>query len=107
MWVLTGDKPDTSISIAFSCKLITHDFIIFDFKGKFTKEDYFDILNKNLLIIELNSNKRFALLIVTDELSLISQDEHLEEKVRNIIYQILVLSACYIMQFTYMLSFIS
>ena len=98
------------MSIAFSCKLITHDFIIFDFKDKFTKEDYFNIINQNLELINLlksSCNKRFALLIVTEELSLISSDEDLEEKVRNIIYQILVLSACYIMQFTYMLSFIS
>jgi len=34
VWVLTGDKTDTAKSIAFSCRLITHEFVIFEFIEK-------------------------------------------------------------------------
>ena len=38
VWVLTGDNPDTSISIAFSSNLINSSFTILDFKDlNFTK----------------------------------------------------------------------
>lgn len=83
VWVLTGDKPDTSMSVAFSCKLITHDFKIFDFENKFTKEDYINIINKNLDHINSTKtlNRKYALLIITEELTLITSDDELLDKV--------------------------
>ncbi|TRY98765.1 hypothetical protein DNTS_025502, partial [Danionella cerebrum] len=31
LWVLTGDKPETAINIAYSCKLLEHEDLVFTF----------------------------------------------------------------------------
>lgn len=31
VWVLTGDKPETAINIAYSCKLLDHEDLVFTF----------------------------------------------------------------------------
>lgn len=84
VWVLTGDKTDTAKSIAFSCQLITHEFVIFEIKDK--NKSYIS-LNLNKFLKEINDNnnsgKKFALIITSDELNKIMKDEELKEKVIN------------------------
>ena len=48
VWVLTGDKFDTAKSIAFSCKLITQDFKIFEFE-EFLNEKKISVYLDNFL----------------------------------------------------------
>ena len=82
VWVLTGDKPDTSVSIAFSCNLINSEFTIFDFRDlEFSKENFMNKMNENLHKIELNTKQKYGFLILTDELDLITSDEELTQKV--------------------------
>ena len=81
-WVLTGDNPETSISIAFSCNLINHEFTIFDFKDLvISKENYLRKINENLNKIDLYKNRKYGFLITSEELNLITSDEELTNKV--------------------------
>ena len=86
VWVLTGDKTDTAKSIAFSCKLISHEFLIFEFNNKVNRADILNNLNKFLKEIsdEKNSDKKFSLIVACDELNRIMSDEELKEKVKKL-----------------------
>ena len=82
VWVLTGDKPDTSISIAISCNLINSNFTIFDFKDlDISNINFLNRMNEILNKIEINNLNKYAFLILTEELSLITSDEELTQKV--------------------------
>ena len=81
VWVLTGDKPDTSLSIAFASKLITHKFNIIDFKNKISTEEIKINLDENINRIQCNFKEKFALLVVTEELEVIMSDKELTDKV--------------------------
>lgn len=81
VWILTGDKPDTSISIAFSCNLINHQFTIFDFKDIFSKEEFIKKMDENLLKIRSNPKRKHGLLILNEELKIITSDDLLTQKV--------------------------
>ncbi len=85
VWVLTGDKTDTAKSIAFSCKLISHEFLIFEFNNRANKSDILINLNKFFKEItdEKNSDKKFSLVVACDELNKIMNDEELKEKVKK------------------------
>ena len=90
IWVLTGDKMDTAKSIAYSCKLLDHTFIIFQFDNlnirdnseltfkikenlkKFIKQ-YFKSENEK----ENNKNK-YGLIVSMAELNIILGNEELE-----------------------------
>jgi phospholipid-transporting ATPase len=105
VWVLTGDKTDTAKSIAFSCKLITHQFVLFEFKEKssaneirekmidYMKRIQTDNENKQIQIntghnldneniqeenVEKN-NKKYALIVSIDEITRIMKNKDLEE----------------------------
>lgn len=80
IWVLTGDKPDTSLSIAFSCKLLTHEFIIFELKDS-SVEELDKLIQANLETIVLNPSKKYGLVVVTEALNLITSDISLTDKV--------------------------
>ena len=94
IWVLTGDNMDTAKSIAYSCKLITHDFIILEFPEKsklenitlklkeFSKIFYDNTIIKNntkyeMDNIEIPNRKKYALIISQNELNKITSDKHL------------------------------
>ena len=96
IWVLTGDKMDTAKSIAYSCKLITHDFIIFEFPEKLKLEKITNKLKefskiffeneqilKNDINLDINNihpqKKKYALIISENELNKITQDSHLTD----------------------------
>ena len=83
VWVLTGDKIDSAVSIAYSCKLLTKDFIIFEFKEKNTIEEISVAICEFNSIIDLESKRKFGLIIGTDELRLIFSNEELTENVND------------------------
>ena len=92
VWVLTGDKSDTSLSIAFASKLITHKFNILDFKNKISIEELRNSLDDNINRIKTNPKEKFALVVITEELEVIMSDEELTNKVRFIYYKFYELS---------------
>jgi len=85
VWVLTGDKPDTSLSIAFASRLITHKFNIIDFKNKISIDDIRSIIEENLLKMNSDSKEKYALLVVTEDIELIMSDQELTNKVLKIV----------------------
>ena len=78
IWMLTGDKMDTAKSIAFSCGLISHEYVIFELEENMT----FDSIETNLFeyykIIVANPNNKFALIVGMEELSKILGDDSLK-----------------------------
>jgi magnesium-transporting ATPase (P-type) len=80
--VLTGDKPDTSISVAFSAKLIDHEYRIFDFHNLNTKEMYLLKIFEYLEHVESNKNGKYGLILQTEELKMIQSDNELVDKVQ-------------------------
>ena len=82
VWVLTGDKTDTAKSIAFSCKLITHEFIIFELTENLSTDKLrtllVDSLNK-ILKKEGEGDRKYALIISSDEITRISNNDDLLE----------------------------
>lgn len=85
VWVLTGDKPDTSVSVAFSSKLIDHEYRIFEFSNLDTKEMYQSKISEYLEQIEFNKKGKFGLILQTDEFKMIESDSELSDKVRYIL----------------------
>jgi magnesium-transporting ATPase (P-type) len=81
VWVLTGDKPDTAVSIAFASKLITHKFIIIDFKNKISTDEIRSTIEESLLKICANSKEKYALVVITEDIELIMSEEELTNKV--------------------------
>ena len=81
VWVLTGDNTDSAVSIAFSCQLITLEFILFDFKNMFSIEELGNSMNEYSSKIDLDRNRKYGLIISTDELKLITSNSELIEKV--------------------------
>ena len=97
IWVLTGDKMDTAKSIAYSCKLLDHSFIIFQF-------DNLNIEDKSELIIiikeklkefikqylklenEKETNNKYGLIVSLTELNIILGNIELE----NIFYSLAI-----------------
>ena len=51
VWVLTGDKPDTALSVAFACNLITHEYVIIELIDK-NSTDLNQIVTESLLKLE-------------------------------------------------------
>ena len=97
IWVLTGDKMDTAKSIAYSCKLLDHSFIIFQFENYNTedkselifkiKESLKDFIKQYLTSEqekEKNNNNKYGLIVSMVELNLILGNEELE----NIFYSL-------------------
>lgn len=62
LWVLTGDKIETAINIAFSCNLITHDMIRVVIESR-TGSEVKAELDKGLLTIKAEGSAVFALVI--------------------------------------------
>ena len=81
MWVLTGDKPDTSMSIAFSCKLLTHEFIILEYPEKATHDELKVITDDYLKKVDELENKKFCLVMASDEITKMMQSKKLTNKV--------------------------
>ena len=97
IWVLTGDKMDTAKSIAYSCKLLDHSFIIFQF-DKVNSENKFDLINnikeslKDFIKQYLNyenekeNNNKYGLIVSMNELNIILGNEEIE----NIFYSLAI-----------------
>jgi phospholipid-transporting ATPase len=79
VWMLTGDKMDTAKSIAFSCKLITHEFNIFEIHEGSTKKEITENIKIALNSLAVDPLNKFALVIGADELNKITQDAILTE----------------------------
>ena len=96
IWVLTGDKMDTAKSIAYSCKLLDHSFIIFQF-------DSFNLENKEEAIFKLRENlknffkeyfsqnekhkhNKYGLVVSLNELNIILGNEEME----NLFYSLAI-----------------
>lgn len=62
LWVLTGDKIETAINIAFSCNLITHDMVRIIIESR-TGPEVKNELDKGLLTIKAEASAVFALVI--------------------------------------------
>ena len=82
IWLITGDKKDTSLSIAYGCKLFSHDFKLLDFDEKNSKEEINTDLDKFLSYLDNNRlKKKTGLIINSIQLDIISSDNELIEKV--------------------------
>ncbi len=79
IWMLTGDKMDTAKSIAFSCRLVTHDFKLLEITEKSSNLQIRNSLTEALKEIERDPNAQYALIISTDEISKIMHDSLLNE----------------------------
>jgi phospholipid-transporting ATPase len=86
VWVLTGDKVDTAKSIAFSCKLLTHEFVILEFPENSTHEELKILLDE--YIRKINSkekaNKKFCLVVASNEIAKMMESRKLTNKVISI-----------------------
>jgi len=80
IWMLTGDKMDTAKSIAFSCKLVTHEFTLIEIPEKSRKADINYFINNALDVIhsERDKNIKYALVLGTDEIARIMSDNILQ-----------------------------
>ena len=81
VWVLTGDKMDTAKSIAFSCKLINHNFFIFEFPENSTCEtinEHLKEFSKEFYLSE-GEQKRFAIVVSHNELLKILNNKTLSD----------------------------
>ena len=78
VWMLTGDKLDTAKNIAISCKLFQKEMKIIEIKEHLSKEEL-----KNDLLLKLKDddfndlNKKFGLIISSEELEKIFSDNFL------------------------------
>lgn len=81
VWILTGDKVDTAKSIAFSCKLMTHEFIILEYPENATYEDLKMITDDYLKKVNELQNKKFCLVIASDEITKMMKSKKLTTKV--------------------------
>jgi magnesium-transporting ATPase (P-type) len=81
VWVLTGDKTDTAKSIAFSCNLITHEFVLFEFKENSSSIDIKNSIKDFLNKIIVEPKDKYGLIVSIDEINKIMNNEHLREKV--------------------------
>ena len=81
VWVLTGDKVDTAKSIAFSCKLLTHEFIILEYPEKATHDELKVITDDYLKKVDELENKKFCLVMASDEITKMMQSKKLTNKV--------------------------
>ena len=96
IWVLTGDKMDTAKSIAYSCKLLDHSFIIFQFDSfniENINEAYLKIREnlKNFFKIyfeknEKEKNNKYGLIVSLNELNVILGNEEIE----NLFYSLAI-----------------
>ena len=79
VWVLTGDKVDTAKSIAFSCKLLSHEFEILEFEEQSSYEEIKSILEDFHRKIDFGDVlKKFGLVIASEELTLITKSDLIE-----------------------------
>ena len=82
IWVLTGDKMDTAKSIAYSCKLLDHSFIIFQFDN-FNNNNY-NIDDKSELIYKIKETlKDFIKQYLTSEQEKENNNEQEKENNNN------------------------
>ena len=96
IWVLTGDKMDTAKSIAYSCKLLDHSFIIFQFDIKFEnkaelvfkiRESLKEFIKQYLKSEnEKENNNKYGLIVSLTELNVILGNEEIE----NIFYSLAI-----------------
>ncbi len=93
VWVLTGDKTDTAKSIAFSCKLITHEFILLEFKERSNYKDIHDKLTEYLSQVNKEPNKKYALIVSLDEINKILSKPELTERVIFDIFNLILSSS--------------
>lgn len=85
IWMLTGDKVDTAKSIAFSCKLLTHDFEILELEEESSYEEIKVRINDFHKKIDFGRiDKKSGLILSSDELTLITNSD-LIERVLNIL----------------------
>ena len=82
MWVLTGDKVETAISVAFSCNLLTKDFEIMQFKEELEEEELEKQLDRFIDNENHDVNKKIGLIICSDELALMLGNSRLRKKVK-------------------------
>ena len=76
VWVLTGDKVDTAKSIAFSSKLITHEFKLFEFDGKTPVSEQLDAYKE---VRNKNEFSKYAIIIAQEQITEISNNLQLAD----------------------------
>jgi len=78
LWMLTGDKIETAVNIAFSCKLLTPEITRYYIDEKRSVQIFKQIKQaantQNLYVTE---ERRFALIVSGEALSRISKQEKL------------------------------
>jgi magnesium-transporting ATPase (P-type) len=78
IWMLTGDKMDTAKSIAFSCKLITYEFEVFELKENSNLQQINEKLVSSLeKLSEGGAGTKYGIIIGMDELDIILKDKNL------------------------------
>lgn len=89
IWMLTGDQKITAKSIAKSCKMITNEFDFTEFDEKSDVEKIkikLEDIKRKLFFM----NKKFSLLIGTDDITAILNNEELKDMVNEIILNFLI-----------------
>jgi magnesium-transporting ATPase (P-type) len=80
IWVLTGDKKENAINIAFSCKLLTKDITRYEISEKRSVQIYKQIKHaSNTQNFFLDQESPFALIVEDMSLAKIFKQEKLEE----------------------------
>jgi phospholipid-transporting ATPase len=81
VWVLTGDKIETAINIAFSCKLIDHEMEMFVIDETSTANIYDQMLKFNKQNKKIGRSRETAVVIGGDSLGKIlrAQEENKEK----------------------------
>ena len=88
VWVLTGDKKDTAKSIAFSCRLLTHDFTLFEITEGLPNEDLRKQLNEYLARLlsqgldegikeRSEKSEKYGLIISAEEITKVTSSDEL------------------------------
>jgi len=82
VWVLTGDKVGTAMSIAHSCNLLKKDSEILEIKEPINEKELENSLNNYIDIISNKREKRnYGLVICSNELSIILSNKKLSHLV--------------------------
>eukprot|EP01080_Neovahlkampfia_damariscottae_P011071 gene11071-3777_t len=93
LWVLTGDKVNTAISIGKSSKLITQDTHLYQIVGEIS-ESVESTLDEAIQKISEKDGKDISIVLDTDSIKLILEDSFLKRKLIKVIPKIKTAICC-------------
>jgi phospholipid-transporting ATPase len=94
VWVLTGDKIETAINIGFSSGLLDNDMIQIEVSSNEESGIRQQIIDGINTINNTNTNKKMALVVSGEALTVILADNMLKQNFLNIGVKVDVVLAC-------------